>query len=507
MSPRESGYEFVVIGSGLGGLSAGALLAKAGRSVLVVEQAEAAGGYAHAFKRGPYTFDTAVHIFAQGQPDKLPVALFDYLGVGEMVDFLPLPSYYKAVYDDLTFEMPFGLEEFIAAHTELFPHEREPIDKFFRLSDQVAKEAHGLPPRLGLANLDAAAKQFPTLFRYLRSTLQEVLDEMLDDPRAKAVCATQWPYPGTPPSRLSFVTFATALTVTLEGGFYCRGGFQSLVDALVTAIERHGGEVVVNARATRIGVEDGAVTGVELENGTFVKAPTVISNADARRTFEEMLGEDQVPEGFMKRLRRMKPSLSAFVLFIATEMDLAQLGATHELFRVRHWDHEQVYADIQDGRPGGTWANCPTLADPSLAPDGEHLLILTSLARYDIGRPWAGEVERFTDELIGDFELAYPGLREGIKFREVATPRTLERYCLNQGGAAYGWENTPHQTGGKRAPHQTPLDGLLLSGHWTQPGTSSLRALVSGLHTAQIALLSRGLPTSDFEHPDFPPMG
>jgi prolycopene isomerase len=107
--------------------------------------------------------------------------------------------------------------------------------------------------------------------------------------------------------------------------------------------------------------------------------------------------------------------------------------------------------------------------------------------------------------MVGDFDRLFPGLKDSITFRETATPETLRRYSLNRGAACYGWENIPSQTGGKRSPHVTPVEGLFLSGHWSQPGSGSVRVLVSGLHTAQMVLVMTGSKPADFEHPDVPP--
>ena len=147
----------------------------------------------------------------------------------------------------------------------------------------------------------------------------------------------------------------------------------------------------------------------------------------------------------------------------------------------------------------------PTLSDPSLAPDGEHILTVHSLAPFEIDGGWEERAEAYGDEVVDAYEKVFPGLRDSITFREVATPQALYRHSLNRNGAAYGWENIPTQTGGKRSPHIAPVDGLFLSGHWTQPGTGSLRALVSGMHTAQMVLSSMDLPGIEFDHPDFPP--
>ena len=503
--PRESRYDVVVVGGGIGGLSAAACLARIGQKVLVVEQSTDVGGYAHAFSRGPYTFDPAMSVFPQGHDHALPVALLDWLGVRDQCRFVPLESNYRAVFPGFEISTPFGLAEFTEAHCQQFPRHAAKLREFFSLCSRLHHEAHVLPPQVGLAGLDDVARRFPVLFKYIKATTQDALDEYFDDPLLKAVVSVSWPYLGSPPSRLDFVTFSTVLSVYLEGCFYPEGGFQSLANALAAGTQRAGGEIVLGEPVTRILVSNGRASGVELAGGEVVQAGTVISNADATATFADMIGDEHMPAGFMKRLRRMKPSPSAVVIFIATSLDMRAMGAVHEVFRAMHISHDEAWQDVLAGRPGGMFGTVPTLASPGLAPDGEHLLIIRSLAPYDIGRPCKGEAKAYTEQVLDAFEPVYPGLRDSITYIETATPPALERHSRNRFGAAYGWENTPTQTGGKRSPHITPLDGLLLSGHWTQPGTGSLRALVSGMHTAQLALRLSGQPAIKFDHPDFPP--
>jgi phytoene desaturase len=504
-APRSDSYDAVVIGSGLGGLSSAALLARAGLGVLVCEQAEAAGGYAHAFRRGPYTIDPAVHVFPQGGTGEMPTALFEFLGVDDQLEMLPVEHYYRAFYPDLSFIAPRGIEQFSAAMGELFPKEAGAIEGFLRLGERIQRQAHTLPPNLNMADMAQAAKNAPDLFEHLRSTTAEVLDQHFEDPMLKSALGIVWPYLGVPPSNLSALIYWTLMTMFLESGYYSKGSFERMVQAFVTAIERHGGEVVLGAPATRIAVEEGRVSGVEIAGEKLVRAPLVVANSDARALFVDMLDEDALPSRFMNRIKRMRPSLSAVVVMLATNLDLEAAGADHEIFRPLHDDHERSYADVLDGRPGGMWASVPTLIDDSLAPPGEHLLIITSLAPYDIGRPWKSELEPYADAMIEAHEHAFPGLSESITFRETASPLTLERYVRNHQGAIYGWENNPAQSGGRRAPHQTPIEGLFLAGHWTQPGSSSLRCVVSGMHAADLALRFAGRPF-EFEHPHYPPV-
>jgi prolycopene isomerase len=130
--------------------------------------------------------------------------------------------------------------------------------------------------------------------------------------------------------------------------------------------KNNGGELLLQCRVRRIIVEKQyrMVKGVMLENGLKIKAPIVISNADATQTFEELVGIEKLPERFVKKLHRMEPSLSAFVVYMATNLNLAEMGARHETFVYNTWDHSQTYSQIHDGMPTGIVVTVPTLIDP-----------------------------------------------------------------------------------------------------------------------------------------------
>ena len=502
---RAESYDVIVIGGGIGGLSPAAFLAQSGRRVLVIEQGEGPGGYARGFSRAPYRFDPAVHVFPDAQPGGLPVAMLEYLGVADLVDFHPVDSCYRADFPESSIRVPFGLDAIIEVHCREFPAEAKAIEGFFRLCRQLHHEAHVLPPVIGLAGLDEAARKYPALFKYVRATIADVLDEYFEDPRLKGVVTALWPYFGSPPSRASMITFATVLSVYADGSSFPRGGFQSFVDALSSAVVKGGGEIVIDTAVTGISVADGRAIGVTLETGRALAAPVIISSIAAPTTFESLVGLENLPGGFVKRLQRMRPSASAVVLFLGTTLDLAALGATHEIFRPLHYDHQRSYEDIMNGSPGGMWGSVATLSDPGLAPEGHHTLTITSLARDDIGRPWSQAIGAYTDQMLAAWEHTFPGLGDSISFMETATPDALKRYTRNTGGAIYGWENIPRQTGGLRSPHVSPIDGLFLSGHWTAPGSGAIRTLVSGFHTAQIVLGSQGAEPVAFTHPTLPP--
>ena len=161
-----------------------------------------------------------------------------------------------------------------------------------------------------------------------------MLAEHVADPRASAALATLWPYLGLPPSRASFLYFATLLlSYVADGACYCRGTFQALADQLAGAVEAAGGEVLLRAEVRRILVEGGRARGVVLENGQRIAAPAVVSNADLRQTALELVGREHFGSRWLERLGRLEPSVSAFVVYGATSLDLRGAGLAHETFR------------------------------------------------------------------------------------------------------------------------------------------------------------------------------
>jgi phytoene dehydrogenase-like protein len=462
--PERESFDVVVIGAGLGGLSAAGFLARAGLRVLVVERSDGPGGCTRAVHHEGYSLEPAVCSIARGVEDELRDGLLAHLGAREHCTLLPVSPAYRALLSGTS------VDATCDAYKGAFPGEREAIRGFFQVCNRILEDTHRLPLQLPLDELDRIAESFPTFVRYRSATLAQALDEHFHDSRLKAAIAVSWPWAGLPPSRLSFMTFAQGLALITRGLYAVAGSFQQLVGALVAGFQGNGGQVAFGNEAVRIVVEDGTVRGLLLADGRELAAQAVVSNADGRRTLEGMLGPEHLPQRVRARLGRMRPSLSAFVLFVESGLDLAAAGATLENFL----------------GPDGVWASVPTLVDPSRAPPGRQLVVLRTLAA-------AGDADP-SEQLLDVAERAFPGFRESSTVLATLTPGDLEARTANAGGAVYGWENTPANTGSRRLPVVGPVRGLYLAGHWSQPGHGVYRALLSGMHAAAALLAERGLP-------------
>lgn len=492
--------DVVVIGSGIAGLTAGALLANTGRRVAVVEQSQGLGGYAHAFRRGDrgqYTFDPAVHLLADQQ---LFGGVLGHLGVRNRCVFIPSAHFYRAMLPGFALDLPANREGYVEAHARAFPHEAGGIRRFWEFCRVIHREAHDMPAAVHLRDLDAAVAAAPNLFRYRHATLAQVLDEYVSDPRARAVCAVPWQYLGVPPSRAAFQTFAQLTTVHTDDLFAIEGGVERLIDALAEVIRAAGGVISTSCRVAGILVENGRALGVRLADGQELRSDWVLSGADPFQTFEQLVAREYVPASYSRKLGRMRVSGSAFLLFAASRLDLSAWDLPHQIFSHETWDHEENYRLTARGDFGVRWITPTSLLDPSVAPEGEHVVVCKAITPYDVGTPWAEIKERCTRKLLAELDAVLPGFTDELTFVESATPLTVERFSLNRLGAIHSWEQTPAHTESKRPAPQTPVDHLLLCSQWTSIGGSFLRAFFTGIITAQIVLTRSGAPDA---LPDF----
>jgi phytoene desaturase len=494
-------YDAVVIGAGLGGLSAAAAFARQGYKVIVLEQHEVPGGYASSFKRaGGFTFDVSLHSTTVGIRNGV-ANLIEAFPEIEDVTFVPHKVLYRAIYPEHDIRVPNrDLPGYIKLLKANFPAEAEGIDGLFADMRGLRDDVNNLSRAGGRVDMASFPAKFPHLFKNLNRPWGAMVDDRVKDPKLKAVVSGLWGYFGLPPSKLSPFYYALPVIGYLEGGgYYPLGTSQKISDAFVRLIRTNGGEVKLNTRVEKILTRGHAAYGVRTEDGAEYLGRAVISNANAPDTFNRMLDEQDFLKAHLARMEKLSISFSSLLVWLGLKRDLVhKVGLEEsEIFYSTGYDVEAEYrAALAGGLPEdpGFGLFVYDNLHPGLSPKGKNTLNIIAPQGYDYwkkfeadyfsGRKaeYAKEKMRLADILIDKVEKTLlPGLRKAVEIVEVATPLTNLRFTSNPRGAIYGWDQTLDNSGNRRFPQKTPVKNLYLSGAWTFPGHGYGACIPSGL--------------------------
>ena len=499
-------YDVVVVGAGMGGLSAATNLAKHGRKVLLLERHNVPGGYATSFVRGRYEFEVALHELSGMGTEAAPGPLYRYLedlGVLDHIELVRLDTIYRSIFPGTDLTLPVGWDGCIEVLCTEFPHESDGIRRFMGRLQKLAGEMaffdqilNWTDSRLGLAgHLTGLPGNSQTILRYVLSPFETVLHRDVSDPRVRAVISQFWGYIGLPPSTASFLYLGGCIATYIGNGpCHVTGGSQALSSAFVAQLEHFGGEIRLNCGVEAITTRDGAVTGVITEHGEEILAKHVVSNLDPVATCRDLIGADRVPRGFWKAQKGYRVGISTFSLYLGLAESHETLGLTdHAVFLNDSYDIEDHYRRTHTLDPPGVVAlTSYSGALPEMTPPGTCMAMATT-AMY--GDQWldvppeqyVATKMRVADSMFEMVEASFPGVRAATEVLEVGTPVTNMRYGGQTDGAVYGTEQVPSNSTVFRTPHKGPLDGLYFVGAFTQPGAGFEPTMSSGkLATTQL---------------------
>jgi prolycopene isomerase len=304
----------------------------------------------------------------------------------------------------------------------------------------------------------------------------------------------------------------------IEGGLsnpHFKGGAQAVPDAFSKSIRENGGEILLGHLVKEILVENGTAHGVRVcKSPRFfseaedqgkdeikeLRGKYVVSNAAARQTFKQLIGEENVGRKFINKLSRMEPTPPFAALFLGLDMDLKSMGLVPALhIHSSTYDTDEHFKNVaakmvnENGLDPFFRFQLAPLGDSTSAPPGKSALVIHTIPVPSEGWNNMEWRNKAVDLMIKRAEKCIPGLSSKIVYQELWTPETIDIHAMSGTDASIGWALSPQQVGPKRLAQQTPIKNLVLSGHWTQPAIGVMSTVISGLKAAKIIMNWEGV--------------
>jgi all-trans-retinol 13,14-reductase len=488
-------FDAIVIGSGLGGLTAAALYARSGRRVLVLERNDVCGGAATVYRHGPLAIEGSLHEIDGLDVDDPKLPVLRSLGLDQDLAFVDVGDLYEVRGRQIgaPFALPYGMERALRAAVARFPRQSEALAEYFRrlaaARDAVAFAAkYRDDSGFWLRHAPEAVRRLWPLLREGRATVAEVLDGLFGAEEAvKLALAANLGYFHDDPARMSFVRFAIPqASYLLGGGHYIRGGSQALSGRLVGLIEETegvvetgrdvsalvlGGECVIGAAHYGRGHSDPRVD----------YAPVIFGNAAPQR-LAEMLPESQ-REAFLTPYANRRPSVSLWTLSLGLSRRPAEFGVrSYSTFMLPPW--VRTLAALRDagcilgedaGRlPPYVFVDYSRI-DSGLNQAGLHLGSLCGIDRIENWQHLSAAAKQarktmWMERLIADLDREFPGLAKSVVHREMATAETMAHYLNTPDGAVYGFAPEREGINPLGMTARTTIKGLWLASAYAFSG-------------------------------------
>ncbi len=502
----ENHFDTIIIGSGVGGLSAAIVLSRAGQKVLVLEQHDVPGGWCHSFYLNGHRFTPGVHYVGLLEKGQSTAKLYEALGIANDLTFFRMnPSAYEHVYiGEERFDYPGNYEDLVAALIERFPKEEKNIKKYLKLVKNVSAELQLLPDIEGFWQHLTIPFRTKNMGKYALFSLKRVIDWHIKDPLLKKILNIQFGDHGLAPAKASFPLHCAVMDHYFSGGFYPSGGGAALVKAMTTAIKSNGGVIKTQRAVNKIllkGENKKTAIGVELENGEKIFADRIVSNADPNITYLNLVGAENLSKRLRKKLDNTKYSCTSLMLFLTVAMDLKAAGIdSGNIWLMPNEDMDLVYEKMMlpnisnDEAFPGMFISCTTLKDPSSFDGKHHSIEAITYLDYKIFEKFKNEKEPrsqeylqlkklLTEKMIKTLEKVVPNIRKSIVHKELGTPITNEYYINSTRGSVYGTEKKLTQIGPFAYKAKSEIENLYLCGASTvSHGVAG--AGYSGLQTA-----------------------
>ena len=500
-------YDVIVIGSGPGGLTTAALLAREGKKVLVLERHYTAGGFTHVFKRPGYEWDVGVHYIGDmGRQNSFARRLADYV-TGSMLQWADMGEVYdRVVIGDTIYDFPKGAGNLRKQLKVYFPHDKEAIDRYFNLINEAVKANRGyfmekaLPP---LASKLVGGLMRQKFNKFARQTTLEVLNRLTGNQELIKVLTAQYGDYGLPPAASSFVMHAILVKHYFNGGYFPVGGSAQIATHIAAVIAAAGGAVLINAGVEEVIVRAGKAVGVRMADGRTFAANTIVSSIGIRNTAVKLLPADLAyTRKVLAGLQQVNPSAAHCCLYIGLNGSPEELN----LPRANYWvypatgSHDdniaRFTADIKAELPL-VYISFPAAKDPDWSNryPGKSTIDIITIMPYEVFEKWENTEwkkrgkayealkESLARRLLAKLYELEPQTRGKVDYYELSTPLSTRRFVNYDHGEIYGLEHSPARFASKLLRPHTGIKNLYLTGQDISTA-GVMGAMASGLLTA-----------------------
>jgi len=502
-------YDVIVVGAGLGGMTAAGLLAKRGLSVLMIEQQNKPGGACTSFKREDHVFDVgAAMLYGFGEKGFRP---FCFL-INELE--VPIDIVAHSTLARMTFEgheiifWP-DIDRFLEELVALFPQEADGLRSFYRdlykmyenivIKNEVISPPSEFSPRQGLRRLLSDPLSILKMQKLLSTSTLDLLKKYFHTPEIfnffDKLCSA---YSYTTAEETPAVLAATMFIDNHIGGvYYPAGGAQMLPNVIEKAFEQNGGQVLYRQLVDEILIEDGKAYGVRLQNGIEIRAERIIANATVWNIFGKLVRPEHISPERLKWAQSLVPTFPSMTLYMVVDREGIPEG-------IYPWEIFIENRKMIDSSDLTLYIN--SLVDATLCPPDQ--LVVMAIAPNMCAWPhpndpgyhskeYEEQKQREAERMIDQIEQHIPGFREHIRTLIIGTPSTIERYLLKNGGAVGGPKNQIGQEMLKRLHARSEWKNLYFCGDSTVMATGAPATVVSGVGAANVILRELHLPEYD----------
>ena len=468
----------VVIGAGLGGLSAAMRLGSKGYSVTVIDRLDRVGGRGSSVTKNGFRFDlgptilTVPQVFERLWKD----CGKDFAGDVELV---PLDPFYEIRWQDGSrFQVRSSEEEMLAEVTRNFPKDLKGYCKF--LEDCEKRYVFGFEGlgRRPMNKIWDLLKEIPGFIRLRadRSVYSHV-STRVKDPKFRMALSFHPLFIGGDPRNVTSMYILVSHLEKAFGVHYVKGGVQALADAMANVVKEQGGQVLLNSNVENITLNKQKADGVMLENGLKLNADIVVSNADPGWTYNKLL-PNQKKRWTEKKLKKSRWSMGLFVWYFGTKNTRKKWQDVGHHTIMNGPRYRGLLADIFDRQfladDMSIYLHRPSVTDPSVAPKGDDCFYaLSPVPNLKTSNPidWSKELEGYKNKMRMVLEETIPGFSDAIIEEHILTPKDFEERYLSPYGSGFSLEPRIFQSAWFR-PHNVSedIENLYLVGAGTHPG-------------------------------------